>query len=186
MVDAGDVDSAERLLAGPLSGLVVARLGTTMLAVPAARLRQVEQALAAAGEELEAGLDRVSGRWVETPSRSKDALAAWSPYDRGAGDPAGRLTSTLRAGKAPPASDAASSVPADPTRSIASDPVAAVLAALESGGDVFMVYAGARGISERVITPLEVDEARVRAYCHLRGDERSFWLSSIHAATEVR
>jgi hypothetical protein len=187
MVDAGDVDSAERLLDGPLAGLVVDRLGETMLAVPASRLRQVEQALAAAGEELEAGLDRVSGRWLETPSRSHDALAAWSSHDDEHRDPAGRLTSTLRAGKARVASDAASSVRADPSQSpLASDPIVAVLAALEHGGDVFMVYAGARGISERVITPLEVDEARVRAYCHLRGDERSFWLSSIHAATEVR
>jgi hypothetical protein len=185
MVDAGDVDSAERLLAGPLSGLVVDRLGATMLAVPASRLPQVEQALRAAGEELEAGLDRVSGRWMETPSRSNEAVAAWSPYDRGARDPAGRLSSTLCAGKTRPAPNAASSVPADPTQSVASDPVVAVLAALERGGDVFVVYAGASGISERVITPLEVDGSSVRAYCHLRGDERSFWLSSIQAATEV-
>jgi len=97
----------------------------------------------------------------------------------------GGLTSTLRVGQAHSASDATSPVRADPTPSFASDPVVALLAALERGGDVFMVYAGASGISERVITPLEVDEARVRAYCHLRGDERSFWLSSIHAATEV-
>jgi hypothetical protein len=185
MVDAGDVDSAERLLGGPLAGLVVDRLGETMLAVPASRLRQVEQALAAAGEELEPGLDRVSGRWLETPSRSHDALAAWSSHDDQDRGPAGRLTSTLRAGESQPASAAASPGRADPTQSLASDPVVAVLAALERGGDVFMVYAGASGISERVITPLEVDEARVRAYCHLRGDERSFWLSSIHAATEV-
>jgi len=185
MVDAGDVDSAERLLDGPLAGLVVVRLGETMLAVSASRLRQVEQALAAAGEELEAGLDRVSGRWLETPSRSHDALAAWSSHDDQDRDPAGRLSSSLRAGKPQPASEAASPGRADPTQSLASDPVVAVLAALERGGDVFMVYAGASGISERVITPLEVDQARVRAYCHLRGDERSFWLSSIHAATEV-
>ncbi len=186
MVDAGDVDSAERLLDGPLAGLVVDRLGETMLAVPASRLRQVEQALAAAGEELEAGLDRVSGRWLETPSRSQEAVAVWSSHDDDEDrDPAGRLTSTLRAGKAQPASNAASPACPDPARSLASDPIVAVLEALESGGDIFMVYAGARGISERVITPLEVDEARVRAYCHLRGDERTFWLSSIHAATEV-
>lgn len=185
MVDAGDVAGAERLLAGPLSGLVVDRLGDTLLAVPAARLRQVEQALTAAGEELEAGLDRVSGRWLETPSRSQAALAAWSPPDADDRVPAGRLASTLRAGEARPASNAASAARADPSRSLATDPIVAVLAALERGGDVFMVYAGARGISERVITPLEVDEARVRAYCHLRRDERTFWLSSIHAATEV-
>lgn len=185
MVDAGDVGSAERVLAGPLAGLVVGRLGATMLAVPASRLRQVEQALAAAGEELEAGLDRVSGRWLETPSRSHDALTAWSSHDDEDRDPAGRLTSTLRAGKAQPASNTASRVRPDPAQPLAPDPIAAVLAALERGGDVFMMYAGARGISERVITPLEVDEARVRAYCHLRGDERSFWLSSIQAATAV-
>ncbi len=185
MVDAGDADSAERLLDGPLANLVVARLGATMLAVPATRLRQVEQALAAAGEELEAGLDRVSGRWLETQSRSQDALRAWSSRDDEDRGPAGRLSSTLRAGKTKPAPDAASSVRADLSQSLASDPIVAVLAALECGGDVFMVYAGARGISERVITPLEVDDARVHAYCHLRGDERSFWLSSIHAATEL-
>ena len=60
-----------------------------------------------------------------------------------------------------------------------------VLAALERGADVFMVYRGARGTTERVITPLDIDGSRVRAYCHLREDERSFWLSSIHMAEEV-
>ena len=185
MVDAGDAGSAQRLLDGPLAGLVADRLAETLLAVPASRLRQVEQALAAAGEELEPGLDRVSGRWLETQSRSQEALAAWSAPDGEDRDPAGRLTSTLRDEKAAAASDAAASVSAGPAKSLASDPIVAVLAALERGGDVFMVYAGARGISERVITPLEIDEARVRAYCHLRGDERSFWLSSIQVATEV-
>jgi predicted DNA-binding transcriptional regulator YafY len=45
-----------------------------------------------------------------------------------------------------------------------------------------MVYAGARGVTHRVVTPIDVDESRLHAYCHLRDDERSFWLSSILAA----
>jgi predicted DNA-binding transcriptional regulator YafY len=37
-------------------------------------------------------------------------------------------------------------------------------------------------VTHRVVTPIEVDESRLHAYCHLRDDERSFWLSSILAA----
>ncbi|MGH2968958.1 MAG: hypothetical protein ACRDK0_07825 [Solirubrobacteraceae bacterium] len=185
VVDAGDLASAQRLLDGPLAGLVVEQLGETLLAVPASRLRAVEQALSAGGEELEVGLDRVSGRWMETPSRSQAALAAWSPHGAEDREPTGKLVSTLQAGEARAAPAEASPAPAVAQRSLAADPIVAVLGALESGGDVFMVYAGSRGITERVITPIDVDEARVHAYCHLRGQERSFWLSSIQDAVEV-
>jgi hypothetical protein len=185
VVDAGDPESAQRLLEGPLAGLVVERLGETLLAVAASRLPSVGQALSAAGEELEAGLDRVSGRWMESPSRSQQALTAWSPHGVEHHEPTGKLISTLRAGETRSAPTERSPTPALPESSLAADPIVAVLAAMERGSDVFMVYAGARGITERVITPIDVDEARVHAYCHLRGDERSFWLSSIQEAVEV-
>jgi hypothetical protein len=143
---------------------------------PASRLRQVEQALAAASEELEAGLDRVSGRWLETPSRSHGrtgrvvvARRRGSRSGRAADLDAARWTG--RAGDRFGACGPCALAP-PPTRSLPSWRP-------ERGGDVFVVYAGARAVSERVIIPLEIDEARVRAYCHLRGDERSFWLSSI-------
>ncbi len=184
MIDAGDPDTAQRLLDGPLAGLVIERLGATLLALPASRLRSVEQALSGAGEELEAGLDRVSGRWTESPARSQQALAAWSPHGEEP-EPAGKLISTLRLGDAGAASSPHRPAPSPPGPSLADDPIVAVLAALERGGDVFMVYRGARGITDRVITPIDVDEARVHVYCHLRGEERSFWLSSIQEAVEV-
>lgn len=188
MIDAGDPDSAQRLLGGPLAGLVVERVAPSLLAVPASRLRSVEQALSAAGEELEAGLDRVSGRWMETPSRSQAALAAWSPAGgEEEEESAGKLISTLRAGEATAIAPAAApaQAPARAAPSLATDPIVVVLAALERQADVFMVYAGARGTTERVITPIDVDGSRVHAYCHLREAERSFWLSSIQAAEEV-
>ncbi len=59
------------------------------------------------------------------------------------------------------------------------EPLDVVLGAIERGSDVFIVYAGAGGTTERQITPYEIDGAAVRAYCHLHRDERSFWLASI-------
>lgn len=184
MIDAGDLDSAERLLHGPLAELVVERLGPSLLAIPASRLRRVEKALSAAGEQLEAGLDRVSGRWIESPSRSQEALAAWSSVDVEEPEPPGKLVSTLRSGDASAASAHRGRGP-HRAGSLAGDPIVVVLAALERRTDVFMVYTGARGTTERVITPIDVDGGRVHAYCHLREDERSFWLSSIQMAEEV-
>jgi predicted DNA-binding transcriptional regulator YafY len=61
-----------------------------------------------------------------------------------------------------------------------------VLNAIEQDADVFIVYAGARGTTHRQITPYEVEGAAVHAYCHLRDDERSFWLASILDAIPVR
>jgi predicted DNA-binding transcriptional regulator YafY len=66
------------------------------------------------------------------------------------------------------------------------EPVEVVLDAIERGTDVFIVYAGARGTTQRQITPYEVEGAAVHAYCHLRADERSFWLASILDAVPVR
>ena len=43
--------------------------------------------------------------------------------------------------------------------------------------------AGARGLTERQVSPF--DDARLHAWCHLRGDERAFWLTSIQAAALV-
>ncbi|MDQ6804574.1 MAG: hypothetical protein M3065_06325 [Actinomycetota bacterium] len=59
------------------------------------------------------------------------------------------------------------------------EPLDVVLGAIERGSDVFIVYAGAGGTTERQITPYGIDGAAVRAYCHLHRDERSFWLASI-------
>ena len=60
-----------------------------------------------------------------------------------------------------------------------------ILDAIESDDDVVMVYAGARGVTKRQITPYEVEDAAVHAWCHLREDERSFWVASIRDATPV-
>lgn len=53
--------------------------------------------------------------------------------------------------------------------------------AIERESDVVIVYAGARGVTHRVVTPHDVDATRLRGHCHLRDDERSFWLASILA-----
>ena len=65
------------------------------------------------------------------------------------------------------------------------DQIDVVLDAIERGADLFIVYAGAEGITERQITPYEVEGAAVHAYCHSHGDERSFWLASIQEAVAV-
>jgi predicted DNA-binding transcriptional regulator YafY len=65
------------------------------------------------------------------------------------------------------------------------EPIEVVLQALEQEADVAIVYAGARGLTQRVITPFELDGAAVHAWCHLRDDERSFWLNSIRHAELV-
>ncbi|MDQ3768664.1 MAG: hypothetical protein M3370_04165 [Actinomycetota bacterium] len=49
-----------------------------------------------------------------------------------------------------------------------------------------IVYAGARGVTHRVITPIEVDASRVSGHCHLRDDERSSRLASILVAQAVK
>jgi hypothetical protein len=48
------------------------------------------------------------------------------------------------------------------------DPVEAVLDAIERGSDLFIAYAGAEGMTERHITPQQIEGAAVRPYCRLR------------------
>jgi hypothetical protein len=48
------------------------------------------------------------------------------------------------------------------------DPVEAVLDAIERGSDLFIAYAGAEGMTERHITPQQIEGAAARAYCRLR------------------
>jgi len=187
VVEARDAAAAGALASGPLEGLVVERLGETLLAVHADRLREVEQALAAAGRELEPGLDRVSGAWAEPASRSGAAESAWTrAAPSSARVPDGAPTSTLdtrtpapAAGRAPQATGQRPG--AEPT---ADDlyPLLVILDALEEEADVDILYAGARGFTSRKITPLELDGPRLHAWCHLRQDERAFWLQSIRDA----
>lgn len=177
MVEAADERAADELEAGALAGLCVERLGPRLLAVPGDALAELGRALSAAGEELEPGLDRISGSWREPPSRSDGAERFWLPSaaTRHVPPPPGNQVSTLADARARPA--------APPPA--AEDPLDVVLRALEEGADVHIRYAGARGLTERQVTPFEVDDARLHAWCHLRRDERAFWLSSIQAASPV-
>ena len=59
------------------------------------------------------------------------------------------------------------------------------LMALVKGTDLVIVYTGARGTTCRQITPYQVGGGAVHAYCHLRGEERSFWLASIREAVAL-
>lgn len=194
VVDARDAPTAGALADGPLAGLVVERLGETLLAVHADSLREVERALAAAGRELEPGLDRVSGAWVEPASRSGAAESAWMPASRPASPvPDGAPISTLDTPAPAPVAARASHAAGERTGPGPApgglDPLPAIADALEREADVDILYAGARGLTSRRITPLELDGARLHAWCHLRGDERSFWLHSIRdaqPATESR
>jgi hypothetical protein len=188
MVEAGDAAKADELAAGPLAGLVVERLGDTLLAVAAARLDDLERALAGAGCELEPGIDRVSGTLMEAERYARPSLeaeAAWlPPVDPGSN---GKVVSTLDHPPPEPSPEPAPVHTAPDGGSLAGDaePIAVVLQALEMEADVAIVYAGARGLTQRVITPFELDGAAVHAWCHLRDDERSFWLTSIQHAELV-
>jgi len=178
LVDAGDSATADALAGGALEGLVVERMGERMLAVPADRLDEVAAALEGAGVALEPGLERVSGAWEERVEASSPARARWEPAAPVAHLPPAAQVSTLE--DDPPPGGPGESAPFD-----AAQPLDVILDALEREIDVAIVYAGARGVTHRVITPAEVDGSRVHAYCHLRGDERSFWLGSILVAQGV-
>lgn len=143
LVDAGDAETADLLCAGPLAGLVVERVGDRMLAIPGRRLSAVEKALAAAGHELDPGLDRISGTWREAPSRSGGASSFWAPADEDdEREPSGELVSTLGEAKV------TASAPGLPTADLPSDGfLSYVLLALEEGRelDVRMLERVARG-----------------------------------------
>ena len=184
MVEAPDEPAADELEAGALRGLCVERVGPRLLAVPGDALAELGRALTAAGEELEPGLDRISGGWREPRSRSDEAEYRWLPSDRTGRPPAGKQLSTLgqRRGETATAPGSASGPAPGPARE---GPIAVVLRALEDGTDVRIRYAGAGGLTEREVTPFDFDGTRLHAWCHLREDERAFWLTSIQAAAPV-
>ena len=72
------------------------------------------------------------------------------------------------------------SLPLD-RRMEASDLPEPLATAVRDGRPVTMRYAGPRGTSERVISPLLVQGQYLVAYCHLRDDERTFRLDRIVA-----
>ncbi|MGO9898335.1 MAG: hypothetical protein ACLP0J_01270 [Solirubrobacteraceae bacterium] len=128
MLDAGDPATADRLAGDLLAGLVVARIGESLLAFPAARMDDVRHALASVGRELAPGLDQISGSWSERRPVRSEAQSEWEPRAGGDDAPGGRLVSTLR--KAPPGRSAARrqpapGAPAAPTRplKLASAPI---------------------------------------------------------------
>ncbi len=183
LIDTGDSATADALLAGELGSHVVERLGPSQLAIRADELKGVEAALCREGHSLEPGIDRLSGRFSERQPVPSEAEAHWEPvsWDE---PPDGKQVSVLGQAAVSPAPVSAAGPRRQATRDT-DDPVEVVLDAIERGADVFIVYAGARGMSERQITPYEVEGAAVHAYCHLRGDERSFWLASIREAVAL-
>jgi hypothetical protein len=185
LIDAGDMGTADALLAGELRAHVVERLGPSQLAIKAENLKVVEAAVRRQGHSLEPGIDRLSGRFSEREPMQSQAELHWEP-DTSGSPPTGKQVSTLEHAVAPPVSPTPlSPVGSRHARQGPEDPVDAVLDAIERGADLFIVYAGAGGITERQITPYEVQGAAVHAYCHTNADERSFWLASIHEAVAL-
>jgi len=212
MLDAGDPATADRLASGPLDGLVLERVGGSLLAFPADRLDEVRRALEAAGRELEPGLDQISGTWKEPRSGGSEAQAEWEPRSARP-DPVGRLVSTLPAGSLPAARTQIAPVrspvaaippltlvtgsddedepvgPLDALDALDRDedggddrPLDVILDAIEDETDVRITYAGADGVTDRTITPIDVEGAQVHAWCHLSDGEHRFWIPSILAA----
>ena len=167
---------------------MVERLGPSQLAIRAENLKAVEAALRREGHSLEPGLDRLSGRFSEREPMRTEAELHWEPVTSD-NRPQGKQVSALEdaAASPTPVSPTPVSPPASPRAAAqeTEDPTDMVLDAIERGNDLFIVYAGAEGISERQITPYEVAGAAVHAYCHMRGDERCFWLASIQEAVAV-
>jgi hypothetical protein len=172
LLDTGDAGTADAVLAGDLGRYVVERLGPSQLAIRASDVPAVQAALRDAGHELDPGLHRVSGRWSERDPIPTEAERVWAPRTPVTA-PEGKQASTIGKSRRQPVQ------PSPPAVPLAEDPVDVVLEAIERGSDVFIVYAGAKGTTQRQITPFEIEGAAVHAYCHLRRDERSFWLASI-------
>jgi hypothetical protein len=180
LIDTGDSGTADALLAGQLGPHVVERLGPSQLAISAGNLKAVDAALRREGHSLEPGIERVSGRFDDRQRVRSDAELHWEP-DSADDPPEGRQVSTLERGAAKPTAVSA----AGPSAQVAhedEEPIEVILEAIERGSDVLIVYVGAGGMTERQITPYEVEGAVVRAHCHMRGDDRSFWLGSIREA----
>jgi hypothetical protein len=183
LIDAGDAGTADALLAGELGPHVVDRLGPSQLAISAGNLKAVEAALRRQGHSLEPGIERVSGRFDDRPPARSGAELHWGP-DPADDPPDGKQVSTL--GRAPTKPTTVTvAVPASHAAPEDDEPIEVILEAIERGGDVFIVYAGGGGITERQITPYEVEGAAVHGYCHMRGDDRSFWLASIREAVAL-
>lgn len=172
LLDTGDAATADAVLAGDLGRYVVERLGPSQLAIRASDIRGLQAALRDAGHELDPGLDRVSGRWSERDPIPTEAELVWAPRT-GVSAPEGKQASMIAKSRRQPVQTSHEAAP------LGEDPVDVVLDAIERGSDVFIVYAGAKGTTQRQITPFEIEGAAVHAYCHLRRDERSFWLASI-------
>lgn len=176
-LDAGDAASADALMAGPVGDHVVERLSERLLGLDGKDLAALERALASAGHELEPGLDRISGRWRELPAPTGNAASVWrarTPLPRRRMAP-GRLISTL---------DEREPEPERPSSKRAQPAAGGVdwgllSAAIARDSDVEIRYRGRRGTTLRRVTPIEIEGGTLHAWCHLRDDERSFWLSGI-------
>jgi hypothetical protein len=182
VLDTGDAETADALLAGEFKACVAERLGPSQVAIRADGVAAAQATLRSAGHELAPGLERLSGRWSERDPIPSDAELVWAP-DGPPEPPDGKQVSTIaEAGEIPARAPALTPGTAD---SSGEDPVDVVLDAIESGSDVFILYAGAEGTTQRQITPYRVEGAAVHAFCHRRQDEQSFWLASIRDAVPV-
>ena len=251
MLDAGDRQTADLLAAGPLAGLVIERLGESLLAFTASRIADVQRALGAYGHRLEPGIEQISGTWALEGQVPSQAQSAWQPRGRAKGAHDGKLCSTIRGNSGPGSATHAPGgqrrekpAPRQPMLDFGTiddldidgfdgidrighidhighidpddldapedfDPHAqleeaagdrgredldqarsedlgtvldVIVDALAEQADLNIVYAGADGLSARTITPIEILGAQLRAYCHLRRDERRFWLPAIQIA----
>jgi len=182
LLDTGDVETAEVLLAGPVAAHVVERIAPTQFAIRGSAIGAVLDALRAEGHELEPGVERLSGRWSERDPVPSEADRVWTPR-RALSAPVGKQSSTIGRSPQPTQATLGRGVELEPVAH--DEPVDVVLRAIEQGSDLFIAYAGADGTTERQITPYEIDGAAVRAYCHLHRDERSFWLASIVDALAI-
>jgi hypothetical protein len=195
-VDTGRPELADELVAGPLTTLSVERIGPSAIAVATNDLDEVEAALRRAKVTLEPGLDRISGVWQERESGWEPAIEAWRARDDDAqqhrDDDEGKVASSLgQAAAARPSATPHGSLgtTGGPQRWHPQDDPADLMVlldhAVEEQLDVDLVYRGARGTTQRRVSPDDVGQGRLHAWCHLRDEDRAFWLASIESAAVV-
>lgn len=195
ILDAGDCDTADSLLAGELAAHVVERLGPTQLAVRAADVDAMQAALGRAGHELDAGIGRVSGRFTDREPTQTEAELTWAPDPADEAPNDAKQVSTLsQAAQAAATAPTTGALAPRPSAAGApqlrvldqeQDPIDVVLDAIERETDLFIVYAGADGTTQYAVTPYELDGAALRAYCHPSYEDQRFWLGSIQAVVAL-
>ena len=153
LLDTGDAETADALLAGAVGAHVVERIGPAQLAIRGSAIGAVRESLREAGHELDPGLERVSGHWRERDPAPSDAERVWTAREA-VSAPAGMQCSTIDHSPRPPGASGGAAKPAALTDG---EPVEVVLRAIGARGDP------RRDLDAHALRAGRADERDVRA-----------------------